>query len=71
MPLSELVSSHTARRSFATNAFNAGVPAITIMSVTGHLTESAFMKYIKTDPEAHALRMAESALFAQLIKSEK
>lgn len=43
----ELVSSHTARRSFATNAYLQGVPPFVIMGITGHRTEKAFYKYIK------------------------
>lgn len=50
----ELVSSHTARRSFATNLFLDGFPTLSIMQVTGHKTEKAFMKYIKVTPEQHA-----------------
>lgn len=55
----ELVSSHTARRSFATNLFISGFPTLSIMQITGHKTEKAFMKYIKVTPEQHAklLRM--------------
>lgn len=55
----ELVSTHTARRSFATNLFKSGFPAISIMQITGHKTEKAFLKYIKVTPEEHAnlLRM--------------
>ncbi len=50
----QLVSTHTARRSFATNMYVLGVPAITIMRITGHKTEKAFMRYIKLDEEQHA-----------------
>lgn len=50
----ELVSSHVARRSFATNAYLQGVPALTIMAITGHKTEKAFLKYIKLAPADHA-----------------
>lgn len=46
-PKHELVSSHTARRSFATNAYLQGVPSFVIMGITGHRTEKAFLKYIK------------------------
>lgn len=42
----ERVTNHTARRSFATNLYMAGFPTLSIMSVTGHKTESSFMKYI-------------------------
>lgn len=43
----ELVSAHTARRSFATNLYKRGLPTTMIMSVTGHETEKAFRTYIK------------------------
>ncbi len=35
----QLVTVHTARRSFATNMYLAGVPSISIMKITGHKTE--------------------------------
>lgn len=53
-PKSQLVSSHTARRSFATNLYKDGFPSISIMAITGHKTERAFLKYIKVTPEEHA-----------------
>lgn len=55
----DLISTHTARRSFATNQYLAGIPPYTIMQVTGHRTESAFLRYIKITPKEHALKMAE------------
>jgi integrase len=53
----EMISSHTARRSFATNEYLGGTPSITIMAVTGHKTEKAFLKYIKVTPKEHAEKM--------------
>ncbi len=50
----QLVSSHTARRSFATNLYRQGLPVVTIMAITGHRTEGAFLKYIKVGKEEHA-----------------
>ncbi len=50
----QMVSTHTARRSFATNLYMMGVPSITIMQITGHKTEKAFLKYIKASPQEHA-----------------
>jgi integrase len=50
----EKVSTHTARRSFATNLFNEGFPTHLIMKVTNHKTESAFLKYIKIAPKDSA-----------------
>jgi len=51
----KLVSSHTARRSFATNLYKSGFPAISIMKITGHKSEKSFLKYIKVTPEEHAV----------------
>lgn len=50
----ELLSTHTARRSFATNLFLSGFPALSIMKITGHTTEKSFMKYIKITPTENA-----------------
>jgi integrase len=44
-----LVTSHTARRSFATNMFKRRVPVFVIMECTGHKKEAEFRKYIKAD----------------------
>ena len=42
----ELVSSHICRRSFASNLYGK-LDNLTIMAVTGHQTETQFLKYIK------------------------
>ena len=63
----ELVTSHTARRSFATNAYNAGVPTIAIMKITGHKTESAFMKYIKLSQKENAIKLQSHKFFTQMV----
>lgn len=55
----QLVSSHTARRSFASNLYRSGFPSISIMQITGHKTETAFLKYIKVSREEHANLLAE------------
>ncbi|MFX1704557.1 tyrosine-type recombinase/integrase [Chitinophaga sp. CC14] len=59
----DLVSPHSARRSFATNAYMAGIPVLKIMKITGHKTESAFMKYIKIKKEENAQELAEHPFF--------
>lgn len=41
----EMLTSHTARRSFASNLLVRGIPKQYIMAVTGHKTESSFNKY--------------------------
>jgi integrase len=55
----QLVGCHTARRSFATNSYLNGVPAITIIKITGHKTEKAFLSYIKITNEQNADIMAK------------
>jgi len=59
------VSTHTARRSFASNLFLAGVPSIAIMKITGHRTEKAFMKYIRISGEDNATKLLEHPYFQQ------
>jgi integrase len=54
IPKYELLTTHTARRSFASNLFKAGFPAIAIMKITGHKTDKAFMKYIRITNEQNA-----------------
>ena len=55
----ELVSTHTARRSFATNLYKGGMPTYSIMQVTGHKTEASFLKYIKVTPREHAEKLKQ------------
>lgn len=55
----ELITTHTARRSFATNAYKGDgytgpVPTRTIMAITGHQTEQAFRLYIRLNADEHA-----------------
>lgn len=50
----QMVSSHTARRSFATNMVKQGLPIQTIMQITGHKKEVTFLKYVKLTGSEHA-----------------
>lgn len=59
----DLVTSHTCRRSFASNAYIAGIPVQSIMKITGHKTANSFMKYIRISVEENALLMASNAFF--------
>ena len=61
------VSTHTARRSFATNAFLAGVPVISIMKITGHKTEKQFMKYIAISSDVNAKIISDHQFFKELV----
>ena len=60
----DLVKTHTARRSGATNMYLAGIPTIAIMKVTGHKTEREFMKYIKITEEQTALELMNHPYFS-------
>lgn len=59
----DVISSHTARRSFCTNAFLAGVPIPLIMILSGHTTEKAFMKYICITKEQASKKLAAHPWF--------
>ena len=50
----ELVTTHTARRSFCTNNYLAGMDSISIMAISGHKSEREFLGYIKVTPREHA-----------------
>lgn len=59
----ELVSTHTARRSGATNMFLAGINPISIMAFTGHRTLKSFMKYIKATSIENAQKEKDNPFF--------
>lgn len=69
-PKYRLVSSHTARRSFATNAYKAGVPTIAIMRTTGHTKESTFLKYIKVSASENAEMLSNHPFFKAASEQE-
>jgi integrase len=58
LELWECISSHTARRSFATNLYNEGFPILDIMKITGHKTEKAFLGYIKISSDDAAKKLS-------------
>ncbi len=57
-PKHELITSHTCRRSFASNLYGK-LPNMTIMAITGHKTETQFLKYIKITPKENAEKLKE------------
>jgi integrase len=65
-PKYELITSHTGRRSFATNAYHLGVDLLTIMNCTGHKSVAMLLKYINVSQEEHAttLQKAFAGAFA-------
>lgn len=54
----DAIVTHTARRSFATNAYKSGVPLSAIMAVTGHATEDMLRRYLKLGTKERALMAA-------------
>ena len=63
LPKYKLISTHTARRSFATNCYLADIPSISIMKITGHKTEKSFLKYIKVTQEQNADKLLNHPFF--------
>lgn len=57
------ITTHTARRSFATNCYLAGVATHVIMGVTGHKKESSFLRYLKLGEKEKAKLAAQSSFF--------
>lgn len=55
------LASTAARRSFCTNFYEKGIPAVHIMQVSGHSTEKSFFAYIDLNQEAVAHQFAQRA----------
>jgi integrase len=55
-PKHELITSHICRRSMASNHYGK-LDTLTIMKITGHKTESEFLKYIKITPKEYAVKL--------------
>lgn len=64
-PKHELITTHTARRSFATNLFLGEVTVLSIMKMTGHKTEKSFMGYIRMSPMENAIKLINNDFFKE------
>ncbi len=62
-PKYKFVSTHTARRSGATNMFINKIPPSKIMKITGHRTEREFLKYIRIDELQNAKLIKDNQFF--------
>ena len=62
-PKFKFISTHTARRSFCTNAYYSGMQVQDIMAISGHKTEKVFYNYIKVDVLDNAARIADNHFF--------
>lgn len=63
-PKFELITSHTARRSFATNAYLAGIPIFEIMKFTGHKTMGNFLRYVRITNAETAIKYYDHKFFS-------
>lgn len=68
LPKFKFITSHIARRSFATN-FYGRIPTPVLMNITGHGTEQVFLKYIGKTTYDNAYQMLE--YFSKLAPREK
>lgn len=59
----ELVSSHTARRTAATNMHLAGIPDFRIMLITGHKSWNSFCRYIRIGKDENAKELQNHPFF--------
>ncbi len=62
-PKYELVGTHTARRSFLTNAYLKGEKPVHLMKISGHKMESTFLSYLKMGREETAGILARGDFF--------
>ncbi|MEI7661371.1 MAG: site-specific integrase [Bacteroidota bacterium] len=58
------IRTHTARRSFATNAYLAGIPMHDIMEITGHRKTESFLKYIRVTKLETAEKLKDHPFFS-------
>ncbi len=58
------IRTHTARRSFATNAYLAGIPMRDIMQITGHRTTTSFLTYIRVTKIETAEKLKNHPFFS-------
>ena len=58
------IRSHTARRSFATNAYLAGIPMRDIMQITGHRSTVSFLRYIRVTKLETAQKLKDHPFFS-------
>jgi len=64
LPKNKLVSSHTGRRSFITNALQAELSFDQVMRMTGHKSLVTFQKYIRHDEISNAEQLSTHSHFA-------
>jgi len=66
LPQADQITSHTARRSCATNLVLQGVPISVVMDITGHTTERECRRYVRYDDISGAIRINENNDYLRL-----
>ena len=69
-PKYEYISSHTGRRTFATNLLNKGVAAEIVMNFTGHKDYKSFSKYVNI-PKRTEMEIVRNALLGNNMQIAK
>lgn len=59
----DLVKTHTARRTLASNMYSMGVPISSIMAITGHSTEAVLRRYLKLDEVDKVKMLSDCSYF--------
>ena len=62
-PKYQLIQTHTARRSFCTNAYLSGMNTLDIMQISGHTSEKTFLNYIKANALEKAKKISKHPFF--------
>lgn len=63
----DLIKTHTARRSFATNMYKAGASLSSIMAITGHASEKQLQTYLKLTEVEKAMEARKEKYFTNNI----
>ena len=71
LPKYEFISSHTPRRSAATNMYLAGILPFRIMLITGHKTEKSFFRYIRISRDENVKVLARHKFFTGEKRKDK
>lgn len=64
-PKYELITTHTARRTFVCNALEAGIRAEVVMSITGHRSLKSFQRYVRITDDTKFKAVQDWALKRQ------
>lgn len=67
-PKHDLITTHTGRRTFATNLLEDGIPAETVMQFTGHKDYKSFSKYINIPRSAQKDQVKRSLMKGAFMK---